>query len=120
MRNLFIDLETFSGTDIKSAGNYKYCEDSNFEILLCGYMFDTDTDVSIIDLTSFDGRKCFDDLFYAVSTDTDITVVAHNANFERVCLKEYGYKIDPMRLSVRLTCHCTADCRPRWMPYHRY
>lgn len=103
MRYLFIDFETYSETDIKSAGNYKYCEDQNFEILLCGYMFDTDTEVSIIDLTTFDGRKCFDDLFYAVSTDPDITIVAHNANFERICLKEYGYNIDPMRF------FCTAN-----------
>lgn len=66
-------------------------------------MFDTDTEVAIIDLTSLDGRKCFDDLFYAVSTDPDITVVAHNATFERVCLKEYGYYIDPMRFM------CTAN-----------
>ena len=103
MRYLFIDFESFSETDIKTAGNYKYCEDPNFEILLCGYMFDTDTEVSILDLTSLDGRKCFDDLFYAVSTDPGITVVAHNANFERICLKEYGYKIDPMRFI------CTAN-----------
>lgn len=103
MRYLFIDFETYSGTDIKAAGNYKYCEDSTFEILLCGYMFDTDTDVSILDLTTTDGRKTFDDLFYAVTTDLDITVVAHNATFERVCLKEYGYYIDPMRFL------CTAN-----------
>lgn len=103
MQNLFVDFETFSTTDIKSAGNYKYCEDPNFEILLCGYMFDTDTDVSILDLTKTDGRKTFDDLFLGVSTDKDITIVAHNANFERICLKEYGYNIDPMRF------FCTAN-----------
>ena len=103
MRYLFIDFETYSETDIKSAGNYKYCEDPKFEILLCGYMFDTDTDVSILDLTKTDGRKTFDDLFYAVTTDLDITVVAHNANFERICLREYGYDIDPMRF------FCTAN-----------
>lgn len=103
MRYLFIDFETFSGTDIKTAGNYKYCEDPNFEILLCGYMFDTDTEVSILDLSVTHDIQAFHNLFYAVSTDLDITVVAHNANFERVCLKEYGYNIDPMRFI------CTAN-----------
>lgn len=103
MRNLFIDFETFSTTDIKSAGNYKYCEDENFEILLCGYMFDTDTEVSILDLSRTQDRQAFNDLFLGVSTDKDITIVAHNANFERVCLKEYGYEIDPMRF------FCTAN-----------
>lgn len=103
MRYLFIDFETFSETDIKTAGNYKYCEDPNFEILLCGYMWDTDTDVSIIDLTKPKGLLAFHDLFLDVSTDEDTTIVAHNANFERVCLKEYGYDIDPMRF------FCTAN-----------
>lgn len=103
MRNLFVDFETFSTIDIKSAGNYKYCEDPNFEILLCGYMFDTDTDVSILDLSVTEGLQAFHDLFLGVSTDKDITIVAHNANFERVCLKEYGYDIDPMRF------FCTAN-----------
>lgn len=103
MRYLFIDFETFSETDLKTAGNYKYCEDPNFEILLCGYMFDTDTEVSIIDLSVTKGLQAFHDLFLGVSTDKDITIVAHNANFERVCLKEYGYDIDPMRF------FCTAN-----------
>ena len=103
MRYLFIDFETYSETDIKSAGNYKYCEDPKFEILLCGYMFDTDTDVSILDLSVTHDIQVFHDLFYAVTTDPLITLVAHNANFERVCLKEYGYDIDPMRFI------CTAN-----------
>lgn len=103
MRYLFIDFETFGETDIKTAGNYKYCEDPNFEILLCGYMFDTDTEVSILDLSVTRDLQVFHDLFYAVTTDLDITIVAHNANFERICLKEYGYEIDPMRF------FCTAN-----------
>lgn len=103
MGYLFIDFETFSETDIKTAGNYKYCEDPNFEILLCGFMFDTDTDVTILDLTTKEGKDAFTNLFNAVSTDKDITIVAHNANFERICLKEYGYEIDPMRF------FCTAS-----------
>lgn len=103
MRNLFIDFETFSETDIKTAGNYKYCEDPNFEILLCGYMFDTDTEVSILDLSVTKDLQAFHDLFRSVLINTDITLVAHNANFERICLKEYGYDIDPMRF------FCTAN-----------
>lgn len=103
MRYLFIDFETYSETDIKTAGTYKYCEDPNFEILLCGYAFDTDTEVSILDLSVTQDLRAFHDLFYAVSTNTDITVVAHNANFERICLKEYGYEIDPLRF------FCTAN-----------
>lgn len=103
MRYLFIDFETYSGTDIKSAGTYKYCEDSTFEILLCGYSFDNETDVNIIDLSENGGAEAFGALFSKVEDDPDITIVAHNATFERVCLKEYGYCIDPMRFM------CTAN-----------
>lgn len=103
MRNLFIDLETFSTTDIKKAGNYKYCEDKNFEILLCGYMWDTDTEVTIIDLTKPGRLDEFYDLFLYVQNNEDVVIVAHNATFERICLREYGFDISPMRF------FCTAN-----------
>lgn len=103
MRHLFIDFETYSETDIKSAGNYKYCEDPAFEILLCGYMWDTDTEVSIIDLTTPNGITEFNELFTSVANDPEVVIVAHNATFERVCLKEYGFDISPMRF------FCTAN-----------
>ena len=75
MRQIFIDLETFSTTDIKSAGNYKYCEDENFEILLCGFMWDTDTDVSILDLTKPQGLYEFNELFTYVQNNEDVIIV---------------------------------------------
>ena len=103
MRYLFIDFETFSETDIKTAGNYKYCEDPNFEILLCGYAWDSDESVTIIDLTSEFGEQEFMGLFDYVQANEDVIIVAHNANFERICLKELGIEIDPMRF------FCTAN-----------
>lgn len=103
MRHLFTDFETFSTTDIKKAGNYKYCEDENFEILLCGYMWDTDTEVTIIDLMKPGGLTEFYDLFEYVKNNEDIVIVAHNATFERICLREYGFDISPMRF------FCTAN-----------
>lgn len=103
MRYLFIDFETFSETDIKTAGNYKYCEDPNFEILLCGYAWDSDESVTIIDLTTEFGEQEFLGLFDYVQANEDVIIVAHNANFERICLKEFGIKIDPMRF------FCTAN-----------
>lgn len=103
MRHLFIDFETYSETDIKSAGSYKYCEDGNFEILLCGYMWDTDTEVTVIDLTKPGGRDGFDGLFTYVRDNGDVVIVAHNAAFERICLREYGFDISPARF------FCTAN-----------
>lgn len=103
MKHLFIDFETYSETDIESAGNYKYCEDENFQILLCGYMWDTDTEVSIIDLTKPGGLGEFNELFTYVQNNEDVVIVAHNATFERICLREYGFGISPMRF------FCTAN-----------
>ena len=103
MKHLFIDFETYSDVDIKSSGNYKYSESDNFEIMLCGYMWDTDTRVSFIDLTKADGYDEFMKLFREVAEDEDTTIVAHNATFERVCLMNYGINISPMRF------FCTAN-----------
>jgi DNA polymerase len=103
MKHLFIDFETYSDVDIKSSGNYKYSESDNFEIMLCGYMWDTDTRVSLIDLTKADGYGEFMKLFREVAEDEDTTIVAHNATFERVCLMNYGINISPMRF------FCTAN-----------
>ena len=103
MKHLFIDFETYSDIDIKSSGNYKYAESENFEILLCGYMWDTDTKVSFIDLTKAGGYDEFMKMFREVAEDEDTTIVAHNATFERVCLMNYGINISPMRF------FCTAN-----------
>lgn len=103
MKHLFIDFETYSDIDIKSSGNYKYAESKNFEILLCGYMWDTDTEVSFIDLTKEGGRDEFMNFFTEVANNPDIVIVAHNATFERVCLMNYGISISPMRF------FCTAN-----------
>ena len=103
MKHLFIDFETYSDVDIMSSGNYKYSESDNFEIMLCGYMWDTDTRVSFIDLTKADGYDEFMKLFREVAEDEDTTIVAHNATFERVCLMNYGINISPMRF------FCTAN-----------
>ena len=40
MRNLSIDLETYSSADIGKSGVYRYAEAQDFEILLLGYSFD--------------------------------------------------------------------------------
>ncbi len=48
-RRLFIDLETYSSTDIK-AGVFKYVEAPDFEILLIAYAWN-DAPVQTLDLT---------------------------------------------------------------------
>ena len=40
MKNLEIDIETFSSVDLSKCGVYKYAESPDFEILLFGYSAD--------------------------------------------------------------------------------
>lgn len=82
---LHLDLETFSPVSIADCGNYKYAADPDFEILLLAYAFDDDP-VSIVDLAS--GESIPSKVLNAL-IDPNITKVAHNAVFERVCLTYY-------------------------------
>ena len=81
---LHIDLETYSSVDLAACGVYKYAESLDFKILLFGYAWN-DGKVEVLDLTKQDLPVT---LFYAL-TDPNTIKVAHNANFERVCLTNY-------------------------------
>ena len=81
---LHIDLETYSSVDLAACGVYKYAESLDFKILLFGYAWN-DGPVEVLDLTKQDLSVA---LFYAL-TDPNTIKVAHNANFERVCLTNY-------------------------------
>lgn len=85
MKNLSIDLETFSDADLSKCGVYKYTESINFEILLFAYSVDGG-EVKVIDLAS--GEKIPDEIL-EVLIDENVTKWAFNANFERVCLSAY-------------------------------
>lgn len=81
---LHIDLETYSSVDLAACGVYKYAGSFDFQILLFGYAWN-DGPVEVLDLTRQDLPVA---LFYAL-TDPNTIKVAHNANFERVCLTNY-------------------------------
>ena len=49
MKDLSIDIETYSEIDIGKSGLYKYCLDESFEILLFAYSVDFE-EVKIVDL----------------------------------------------------------------------
>ena len=85
MRNLSIDLETFSDVDLSKCGVYKYASSPNFEILLFGYSVDGG-DVKVVDVVC--GEKIPADIIAALSDDS-VTKWAFNAMFERVCLSNY-------------------------------
>ena len=80
-RTLFTDIETFSTTDIKSSGSYKYMEDTAFEILLLAYAWD-DSPVYVLDLTDPADHEELQDVLAGLK-DPDVIKVAHNSAFER-------------------------------------
>lgn len=85
MKELSIDIETYSPTDLTRSGVYKYAEHSDFSILLFGYAVD-DGDVKVVDLAK--GEHIPDEILQAL-TDPLVTKWAFNAAFERICLSRY-------------------------------
>jgi DNA polymerase len=85
MKNISIDIETYSDVDLQKCGVYKYVESENFEILLFAYSVDG-SEVTVVDLAQ--GEEIPIEIIKAL-TDEDITKWAFNANFERVCLSIY-------------------------------
>lgn len=85
IKNLSIDLETYSDVDLPKCGVYKYAESPQFEILLFAYSVD-DGEVQVVDLAS--GEEIPPEILSAI-TDNSVTKWAFNANFERVCLSKY-------------------------------
>jgi len=81
MKNLFIDIETYSGNSIKN-GVRKYVDSDSFEILLLSYAVD-DGDVVLLDLTK--DKELPEDL-KAMLLDAEYHKRAFNANFEMTCM----------------------------------
>lgn len=91
IKELSIDLETYSDVDISKCGAYKYAESDSFEILLFGVSVDNGP-VIVYDLTS--GDEIPTEILEALS-DENITKWAFNASFERVCLSNWLRKHHP-------------------------
>lgn len=89
---LFIDIESYSETDLTKCGVFKYVEDPHFEIQLFGFAYG-DEPVRVVDLASGEElpSKVKADL-----TNPQVIKIAHNANFERTCLtKAMGQYMKP-------------------------
>ena len=88
MRELFLDIETYSPVDLKTCGNYKYVEHPEFEIILLAYAFGDDP-VQIID-PEIDG---YPEEFMQGMRDPNTKKLAFNAQFERICFRRIGVDI---------------------------
>ena len=102
MRTLAIDIETYSDRDITKTGAYAYAESPEFSILLIGFKFNDDNDVTVIDLggcESVEDATDYIDLMYPEFLegikDPDVLKTAYNANFERTCLSKYWGEMPP-------------------------
>lgn len=85
VKNLIIDIETYSSEDISKCGVYRYAEAKDFEVLLFGYSVDFG-EAKVIDLAS--GEKIPSEIVEAIKSN-DVIKTAHNSSFERVCLSRY-------------------------------
>ena len=94
MKNLSIDIETYSSADLAKCGVYKYAEAEDFEILLFGYSVDHG-EVQVTDLAQ--GEKLPEEILDAL-TDDSVTKWAYNASFERICISSWLRKYYPSRL----------------------
>lgn len=93
--NLFLDFETRSKVELKSAGAYRYAQDPSTEALCASWALDHEPPQRWQrgDPMSF--------MLYAQHPDT--TIVAHNAEFERLILKHHFHlDLPPSRFK------CTA------------
>ena len=85
MKELSIDLETYSDVDIKKSGVYRYAESDNFEILLFAVSIDSGP-VTVYDLPSGDTLPL--EIIKAL-TDESVIKWAFNASFERICISNW-------------------------------
>lgn len=89
MKHLHIDIETRCKLDVGDVGVYRYAEDPTFSIILFAYSWN-DGPVTVLDMSAdtFPGESIPVDVWLAL-TDPNVLKIAHNANFEYVCIGTY-------------------------------
>ncbi len=85
MRELGIDIETYSSRDLSKCGVYKYVEAPDFAVLLFAYSVDN---APAICVDFAQGEELPDEILNAI-TDPTVTKTAWNAAFERICLSKH-------------------------------
>lgn len=85
MREIGIDIETYSSHDLKSCGVYRYVEACDFTILLFAYSIDG----GAAQCCDFAQGETLPDEVMAALRDPCVTKTAFNAAFERICISRY-------------------------------
>ena len=93
MKELGIDIETYSSYDLKTCGVYRYSEAPDFTILLFAYCVDGGP-VTCVDMAN--GEELPAEIVEALR-DPAVVKTAFNATFERVCIsRHFGWPLmDP-------------------------
>lgn len=91
MKDLSIDIETYSDQEIGRVGLFRYCDTPAFEILLFAYSVDFGG-VHVVDLAL--GESIPLEIVEALK-DPTVTKHAYNAAFEITCLNNTGYETPP-------------------------
>ncbi len=92
MRELGIDIETFSSRDLSECGVYKYVEAPDFAVLLFAYSIDNGP-VTCVDLAQ--GEDLPEEVKEAL-IDPGVIKTAWNAAFERICLSKHLRLSEPL------------------------
>lgn len=95
MTHLHIDIETYCDLDVGDVGVHRYAEDPTFSILLFAYSWDDGPAIALdTSADTFPGESIPADVWLAL-TDPKVLKIAHNANFEFVCISTYyGVALD--------------------------
>ena len=102
MREIGIDIETYSSNDLKSCGVYKYVEADDFTILLFSYSVDG----AAVQCVDFAQGETLPAEILAALRDPAVIKTAFNAAFERICISRYyGWPLmDPEQWRCTMVC----------------
>lgn len=112
MKELSIDIETYSEVDLRKSGVYRYAEDDTFEILLVAIFVDNGP-VTVYDLTKEDLPQ---DIIEDIISDKVIKW-AFNANFERVCFTNWLKQRHPELMNLNFLSPTSWRCSMVWSAY---
>ncbi|VEF05485.1 hypothetical protein [Streptococcus equi] len=112
IKELSIDIESYSEVDLRKSGVYRYAEDDSFEILLLAVSIDNGP-VTVYDLTK---EELPQEILHALVDET-ITKWAFNASFERICLSNWLKKHHPELLSDGFLSSNSWRCSMVWSAY---
>lgn len=86
VRLCWIDSETFSECDLRTAGTHRYAEHESTEITVLQYAYD-DGEPVVIDCTQPGGAERAKAAVCEAAADPDVVFVAHSSHFDRTLLR---------------------------------